>query len=109
MHLGRHRGALFLVVALGLGCSYPVDTFQIGDGSTAKDSATDARVDGGDGGDADDETDGAFECPKANPDLCEGVCTNIKTDNQNCGACGHKCVGTERCSTAGGTTTPRCT
>lgn len=34
---------------------------------------------------------GSCECTTENPNLCYGKCTNIKSDSNNCGACGQMC------------------
>jgi hypothetical protein len=37
-------------------------------------------------------------CSNPTPDLCGGVCVNLSGDWDNCGACGHACVGFDVCS-----------
>ena len=34
---------------------------------------------------------GSCECTSENPNLCNGICTNILTDSNNCGECGQIC------------------
>jgi hypothetical protein len=39
----------------------------------------------------------APQCPPAEV-LCEGTCTDISSDAQNCGQCGNACMGSDACS-----------
>ncbi len=40
-----------------------------------------------------------FTC--AGQDLCDGVCTNLETDGQNCGSCGNLCPNGGTCTSVG--------
>jgi len=35
--------------------------------------------------------EGSCECPGDEPDWCDGSCTDVLTDTENCGRCGHSC------------------
>jgi hypothetical protein len=43
--------------------------------------------------------DGACMCLSDNPTVCNMTCTDLTTDDQNCGACGHACPATSTCHT----------
>jgi hypothetical protein len=51
--------------------------------------------------------DGVCQCQGSVPNICGDICTDIKTDNDNCGACGNKCTGSATCN--GGTCGPQAT
>lgn len=36
-------------------------------------------------------------CPTSTPDICDGGCTDLSTDQNNCGGCKHKCNMGEKC------------
>jgi hypothetical protein len=40
-------------------------------------------------------------CSAPTPDDCDGVCTHLGTDEQNCGSCGNPCQGGAYCSGGG--------
>ena len=40
-------------------------------------------------------------CSGATPNACNGACTNFKTDDNNCGSCGHACGQGSQCNGAG--------
>lgn len=51
--------------------------------------------------------DGVCQCQGSVPNICGDSCTDIKLDNDNCGACGMKCTGSSTCN--GGTCGPAAT
>lgn len=91
----RARHLLTVLAGVACGCSFPVDTFEVVDAS-AKDANTGAS-DTGPSGDA------ALTCSGATPDLCDGRCTNIKSDPKNCGRCGKVCQSDQKCQSTGDT------
>ena len=99
-------GALMLAV-VGPACSYPVETFEVGDGAVTDTSHADAGADVDAGVDA-TALDAPGTCSDSTPDLCGTVCTNLKTDDKNCGKCGRACQAGERCQVGGGGGSPRC-
>lgn len=73
-----------------------------------------ANVDGGNATLADGKCvsgafkrDGVCSCQGDSPNVCGDACTNVKSDNDNCGACGVKCTGTSACNN--GTCGPQAT
>ncbi len=60
-------------------------------------TADDAPVDDGAASDAPLDVAGDVSCVQ--PEIpCNGVCTNPLLDKNNCGYCGHKCIGNHTCS-----------
>jgi hypothetical protein len=42
--------------------------------------------------------DGVCQCQGSVPNVCGDMCTDVKTDNDNCGSCGMKCAGSSTCN-----------
>lgn len=40
---------------------------------------------------------GTGVCPSAGSSCCNHLCTNVKNDHSNCGACGNKCISPKTC------------
>jgi hypothetical protein len=81
-----------------------------GDDGAADDAASDVSVDDAqadgapvdDGAASDAPLDVASDVSCISPEIpCSGVCVNPLLDKNNCGYCGHKCLGNHTCS--GGT------
>jgi hypothetical protein len=56
-----------------------------------------------------ESSDAAIVCPTMGQTFCSGVgCTNLQTDNNNCGTCGHACTGGEVCTAGACCLQPAC-
>lgn len=56
----------------------------------------DGDASGGASGDGDGDGDGDLTCSEGQ-EICDGACTNLDTDRQNCGECGESCAGGTVC------------
>jgi hypothetical protein len=71
------------------------------EGSAGDANGTDAGTDGASGGDSGSDSssnvDACATCGTPNT-CCSGICTNLKKDPKNCGACGTACNGSQFCN-----------
>jgi len=75
------------------------DSHNCGSASSCVDCTTTGRICSG----------GSCACPNAsNPNFCGSACTNLSTDNNNCGVCGTKCTTPNICGGNGTSGTCGC-
>jgi hypothetical protein len=105
---GAMRFLWVSLLSLSAGCSFGLDEFTapIDDAADAEESsasdvnpATDSAssIDGAPAVDA-TPVDDAEVCTGPKPDRCNGVCTDVSRDPQNCGKCGKSCKTGESCN-----------